>query len=69
MVYMQKSTAYHPFLQLMFLIIMAIVGTFVFTAIGLIIYFLTSSIGFDISKLSGGNIASMDIGFIQDCQP
>ena len=65
---MQKSTAYHPFTQLLFLIIMAIVGTFVFTAIGLILYFLTSSGGFDISKLTGGNIATMDIGFIQALQ-
>lgn len=65
---MQKSTAYHPFIQLMFLIIMAIVGAFVFTAIGLVIYFLTSSGGFDVSKLLGSNIANMDIGFIQALQ-
>ncbi|MBK0383217.1 CPBP family intramembrane metalloprotease [Pedobacter sp. SD-b] len=65
---MQKSNAYHPFFQLIFLIMMAIIGALVFTVIGLLLYFFLSTNGIDLKSLAGGDMNNMDIGFIRALQ-
>lgn len=62
-----KSTAYHPVLQLIFLILMAFVGAIVFTIVGMIGYFIFNFDPYSISKISG-NALDMDINLLRSVQ-
>lgn len=63
MLYLQESKAYHPLVQVMFLVLCAIVGALVFTIIGLMAWFI-----FDPSaniSLLMANPANMDINLLR----
>lgn len=66
MLHMRKSNAYHPLLQIMFLILCAVVGALVFTVIGVIAWFLFGS-NANISMLMG-NPLEMDINLLRAIQ-
>lgn len=66
MPYMQKSNAYHPLLQIMFLILCAVVGALGFTIIGLLAWFLLSSKA-NLSTLMV-NPLDMDINLLRTMQ-
>lgn len=62
-----KSTAYHPVLQLVFLILIAFVGAIVFSVIGLIGYFVFNFDHDTMSKISD-NALDMDINLLRAVQ-
>ena len=62
-----KSTAYHPVLQLLFLILCAIVGALIFTVIGMIVWFAFNFDSDTLSKLSD-NPLEMDINLLRIIQ-
>ncbi len=66
MPYLRESNAYHPLLQVMFLILWAIVGALVFTVIGMIAWFMFNS-NVDLSLLMG-NPNDMDINLLRTLQ-
>ena len=63
---MQKSNAYHPLLQILFLILCATVGAVVFTIIGVLTWFLLSK-NVNIAMLTGNPLA-MDINLLRAMQ-
>ncbi|HEX7367232.1 MAG TPA: CPBP family intramembrane glutamic endopeptidase [Pelobium sp.] len=66
MVHTQQSNAYHPLIQIMFLVLCATVGALVFTVIGLAFWFLFGSNG-NIAMLTGNPLA-MDINLLRAMQ-
>ena len=62
---MQKSSAYHPVMQLLFLVLCCIVGAVVFSIIGLLCYF---AMGQSVDFASLANANTMDIGFLRALQ-
>ncbi len=63
---LRESNAYHPIVQIMFLILCAIVGALIFTIIGLLGWFVVSG-GADVSKLMS-NPMEMDINLLRTMQ-
>lgn len=66
MSYLRVSNAYHPLLQIMFLILCAFVGALIFTIIGMVVWFLFNS-NADISLLMGSP-SDMDINLLRTLQ-
>ncbi|WP_026063199.1 CPBP family intramembrane glutamic endopeptidase [Pedobacter arcticus] len=66
MPHLQKANVYHPWLQIMFLILCTLVGAVVFTIIGLLIWFLISG-NTNIAMLTG-NPLDMDINLLRAIQ-
>jgi len=62
-----KSTAYHPALQLVFLVLMAIVGAVIFSVIGMIAWVAFNSDHSSLSKLSH-NAFVMDVNLLRIIQ-
>lgn len=62
-----KSTAYHPVLQLVFLLLMAIVGAAVFTIIGMLSWLIFNSEQGGLSNLSS-NALNMDVNLLRIIQ-
>lgn len=67
MIDMQKSTAYHPFFQLMFLIVAAMVGAIVFTILGVLAWVLFNSGHLNLEALTS-NPMNMDINLLRSLQ-
>ncbi len=66
MPHLQKANAYHPLLQIMFLILCTVVGALVFTITGLLFWFLFSG-NANIAMLTG-NPLDMDINLLRTMQ-
>lgn len=66
MPHLHQSNAYHPFLQMMFLVSYALVGALVFTLFGVLVWFLFNN-DVAISSLMG-NPADMDINLLRSLQ-
>lgn len=66
MPHMQQSNAYHPLIQIMFLILCATVGALVFTLIGVAFWFLLTS-NANVAMLSGSPLI-MDINLLRSMQ-
>ena len=64
----QKSSPYHPALQLIFLVLMAFVGAIVFTIIGFLAWLPFNSDHFSILRLTENNMQNMDISFLRMMQ-
>lgn len=68
MIDIQKSTAYHPAIQILFLLLSAIVGAVVFTILGFIIYYLYSKESINVVELAQNNLINADINFLRIIQ-
>ncbi len=67
MIDMQKSTAYHPALQLIFLVLLAAIGAVVFAAFGLAAWFIFDP-NASIAQMTIQNPAEMNINFFRYAQ-
>lgn len=67
MIDMQKSTAYHPAVQLIFLVLMAFVGAIIFTLLGGMLWFFTDP-NASLSVLTVGDPALMSLYFLRYVQ-
>ncbi|MEO5909817.1 MAG: CPBP family intramembrane glutamic endopeptidase [Pelobium sp.] len=64
---MQKSTAYHPAVQLIFLVLMAFIGAIVFTILGGLFWFFTDP-NASLTALTAGDPAMMSLNFLRYVQ-
>jgi uncharacterized protein len=63
----QKSTAYHPALQLVFLVMIAVVSAVVFTVLGIVFWLITDSQA-SLSVLTDSNMGIQNLNFVKTLQ-
>jgi membrane protease YdiL (CAAX protease family) len=63
----QKSSPYHPVIQIVFLLLMALVGALVFSVLGIIAWFVLDSEA-SLAVLANNNMATMNLSFLKILQ-